>query len=153
MKKQPKTGFKQLKLSLDSAKAPLEIYIDGASRGNPGRSGVGVLIRDVDGSIHEIKRDIGFATNNQAEYEALITALNSAKELKKNHLKIYTDSSLLANQINGKWRVRDSKIAALWKCAKKLIAEFEEVEIKHIPRELNREADRLANRAVDEYNI
>jgi ribonuclease HI len=151
--KQPKTGFKQLKLSLDSAKASLEIYIDGASRGNPGRSGVGVFIVDVDGGVHEIKRDIGIATNNQAEYEALITALKSAKELKKNHLKIYTDSTLLANQINGNWRVRDSKIAALWKCAKRLIAEFEEVEIKHIPRELNREADRLANRAIDEYNI
>lgn len=151
MKKQPKTGFKQLKLSLDSVKVPLEIYIDGASRGNPGRSGVGVLIRDVDGGVHEIKRDIGIATNNEAEYEALITALQSAKKLRKNHLKIYTDSSLLANQINESWRVRDSKIAALWKCAKKLIAEFEEVKIKYIPRELNREADRLANRAIDEY--
>ena len=139
-------------MSLDSAKAPLEIYIDGASRGNPGRSGIGVLMRDIDGGVHEIKRDIGIATNNEAEYEALITALQSAKELKKNNLKIYTDSSLLANQINGNWRVRDYKIAALWKCAKELMAEFEEVEIKHIPRELNREADRLANRAIDEYN-
>lgn len=151
MKKQPKTGFKQLKLSLDNAKVPLEIYIDGASRGNPGRSGVGVLIRDADGGIHQIMRDIGIATNNEAEYEALITALRFAKELKKNHLKIYTDSFLLANQINGSWRVRDSKIASLWKCAKELIVEFEEVEVKHIPRELNREADRLANRALDEY--
>ncbi len=151
MKKKPKTGFKQLKLSLGSVKAPLEIYIDGASRGNPGRSGVGVLIRDVDGGVHEIKRDIGIATNNEAEYEALITALQSAKKLKKKHLKIYTDSFLLANQINGSWRVRDSKIAVLWKCAKELISEFEEVKVEHIPRELNREADRLANRAIDEY--
>jgi ribonuclease HI len=151
VKKQQKTGFKQLKLSLDRVKGPVEIYIDGASRGNPGRSGIGILIRDIDGIIREIKRGIGIATNNQAEYEALITALKSAKELKKNHLKIYTDSSLLANQINGIWHVRDSKIAALWKCAKELIADFEVVEIEHISRDLNREADRLANKAIDEY--
>lgn len=152
MKKQPKTRLKQLKLSLESAKSHIEIHIDGASRGNPGRSGVGVLMRDVDGSIREIRRDIGIATNNEAEYEALITALQSAKELKKNHLKIYTDSSLLANQINGNWRVRDPKIAVLYKRAKELISEFEQVKVHYIPRELNRDADRLANEAIDKYN-
>jgi ribonuclease HI len=153
VKKQLKTGSKQLNLSLGSAKAPVEIYIDGASRGNPGRSGIGILIRDVDGSIHQIKKDIGIATNNEAEYKALITALQSAKGLKKNQLRIYTDSSLLANQINGNWQVRDPKIAVLYKRAKELISEFEKVKVEHIPRELNRGADRLANEAIDEYNI
>jgi ribonuclease HI len=165
VKKLTKKNFKQLKLSLDgfepltssgstveSVKQFLEIYIDGASRGNPGMSGVGVLIKDKDGNIYKIKRNLGILTNNQAEYEALITALQSARELKKKHLKIYTDSSLLANQINGNWRVRDSKIAVLCKKAKELIAEFGRVEIEHISRELNREADKLANIAIDEYS-
>jgi ribonuclease HI len=136
---------------LDNRKVPLEIYIDGASRGNPGRSGAGVLIKDKNGNIYKIKRNLGILTNNQAEYEALITALQSAKELKRSHLKIYTDSSLLANQINGNWHVRDSKIRVLYKKARELIAEFEQIEIEYIPRELNREADRLANEAIDEY--
>jgi ribonuclease HI len=151
VKKRTRTSFKQLSLSLGSGKAPLEIYVDGASRGNPGSSGAGVLIKDIDGTIHKIKRNLGILTNNQAEYEALIIALQAAKELKKNHLKIYTDSSLLANQINGNWRVRDSKIAVLYKKARRLIEKFKQVEIEHIPRELNREADRLANEAIDEY--
>jgi ribonuclease HI len=130
---------------------PTRIYIDGASRGNPGASGLGVLIKDREGNIRRIKRYLGILTNNQAEYEALIAALKAAKELKKSHLKIYTDSLLLANQINGVWRVHNPKIRALHKKAKELISEFEGVEIKHIPRELNREADRLANEAIDEY--
>ena len=137
---------------MDIRELPLEIYIDGASRGNPGRSGAGVLIKDRNGNIYKIKRNLGILTNNQAEYEALITALQSAKELKRNHIKIYTDSSLLANQINGNWRVRDSKIQVLYKKARELIEEFEQIEIEYIPRELNREADRLANEAIDEYS-
>ncbi|HEX9831355.1 MAG TPA: ribonuclease HI family protein [Thermodesulfobacteriota bacterium] len=132
-------------------KATVEIYIDGASRGNPGNSGAGVLIRDKVGNIHKIKRSLGILTNNQAEYEALITGLNSAKELKKGHLKIYTDSLLLANQINGIWRVTNPKIVALHKKARELIKDFRQVEVEHIPRELNREADKLANEAIDEY--
>ncbi len=146
------TNFKQPSLPLSKIElATAEIYIDGASRGNPGNSGVGVLIKDREYNTHKIKRYLGILTNNQAEYEALITALNSAKELKKSHLKIYTDSLLLANQINGMWRVNNPKIAALHKKARELIKEFRHVEVKHIPRELNREADKLANQAIDEY--
>jgi len=152
VKKQSVKNFKQPSLPLSKIdKATVEIYIDGASRGNPGNSGAGVLIRDKVGNIHKVKRSLGILTNNQAEYEALITGLNSAKELKKSHLKIYTDSLLLANQINGIWRVHNPKIVDLHKKARELIKGFSQVEIEHIPRELNREADKLANQAIDEY--
>jgi ribonuclease HI len=132
-------------------KSSLEIYIDGASRGNPGRSGAGIVIKETNGSIHKIKKNLGILTNNQAEYEALINALKAAKGLKKNHLKIYSDSLLLVNQMNGSWRIRNPDILALSKKARSLIKGFEEVEIIHIPRESNREADKLANAAIDEY--
>lgn len=144
--KQPSLPFRK------GTPAPAEVYIDGASRGNPGISGLGVLIKDKEGNTHRIKRSLGVTTNNQAEYEALLTALIAAKRLKKSHLKIYTDSLLLANQINRKWRVSNPKILTLYNKARELMAEFERVEVKHIPRELNREADRLANQAIDEYS-
>ncbi len=151
MKKQPKVRYKQHRVSYTTLNSSLEIYIDGASRGNPGRSGAGILIKETNGSTHRIKRYLGILTNNQAEYEALINALKAAKELKKNHLRIYSDSLLLVSQINGNWRTRNPNILALSKKARSLIKGFKHVEVHHIPRELNREADRLANAAIDEY--
>jgi ribonuclease HI len=138
-------------LSFESTKSTAEVYIDGASRGNPGKSGIGVIIKDKQGNIHKIRKFLGTFTNNQSEYKALIAALEAAKELKENHLKIYTDSLLLANQINGNWRVSNPQITALHKRVKELIVEFKHVEVNHVPRELNREADKLANEAIDEY--
>jgi ribonuclease HI len=129
---------------------PTEIYIDGASRGNPGNSGLGILIKDKN-KDHRIKKYLGILTNNQAEYSAFITALEFARKLKKDSITIYTDSLLLANQINGIWQVESPNIKPLYEKAKKLLGEFKQVEVRHIPRELNREADRLANEAIDEY--
>lgn len=131
----------------------VQIHIDGASRGNPGNSGAGILIEEENGEIRRIKKPLGVATNNQAEYEALITALEASQVLKKKKLLIFTDSLLLANQINGSWRVRSSNIANLYKRAKHLIQTFDEVTVKHIPREENKEADKLANQAIDEYLV
>jgi len=133
-------------------KEKAKIYIDGASRGNPGSSAVGVLIVDTKGTIHKIKKYLGIHTNNQAEYHALITALASAKKLRKTHLKIFTDSQLLANQVNHLWKVRDPGIKALYQEAMRLISSFKKVELSHIPRHLNKEADRLANEALDDYH-
>lgn len=129
----------------------MEIYIDGAARGNPGESGIGVLIRDENGKTSEIKKYLGTRTNNQAEYTALITALESSNEHRAKKINIYTDSLLLANQMNGLWKVKHPEISVLNKKAKELLKNFKEVTIRHIPRELNREADRLANLAIDEY--
>ncbi len=129
----------------------VEIYIDGAARGNPGNSGIGVLIRETKDKNREIKKYLGTKTNNQAEYTALITALESATDLKDKQIKIFTDSLLVANQINGVWKVRHPEIISLNKKAKQLLQNFKNITIQHIPRELNREADRLANLAIDEY--
>ena len=152
MKKNQKVKLKQSRLPIeDLNNSPVEIYIDGAARGNPGNSGIGVLIRETKDKNREVKKYLGTKTNNQAEYTALITALESASDLKERQIKIFTDSLLVANQINGIWKVRHPEIITLNKKAKQLFQSFKSITIQHIPRELNSEADRLANLAIDEY--
>jgi ribonuclease HI len=146
-------SYKQLELPINiQEKEVATIYIDGASRGNPGSSAIGIVIIDAKGNKRKIKKYLGVHTNNQAEYHALITALASAKRLKKAHLTIFTDSQLLANQVNHVWKVRDAEIKALHQEAMGLISGFKKVELCHIPRRLNKEADRLANEALDDYH-
>ena len=125
------------------------IYIDGASRGNPGDSGIGILFKNYE--ENNLKKYIGIGTNNNAEYTALITALEIAIKSNLLKVKIYTDSMLVANQINGSWKVKDPDIRILFAKAKKLIEKFERFSITHIRRELNSEADLLANEAINEY--
>ena len=129
----------------------VEIYIDGAARGNPGESGIGVFIKENNDKTREIKKYLGTKTNNQAEYSALIEALESVKELRNQPILICTDSLLVANQINGVWKVKHPEISTLNNKAKTLLKDFKDITIRHIPRELNTEADRLANLAIDEY--
>lgn len=131
--------------------AVVEIYIDGASRGNPGEAGIGILIKEPGGRVRQITRYLGQRTNNYAEYTALIEALESAKDLNGNPIRIFTDSQLVANQINGLWKVKHQDIIPLNKKARSLFSEFSDITIKHIPRAENLEADRLANQAIDEY--
>lgn len=146
-------SYKQLELPIDIQEKELAtIYIDGASRGNPGFSAVGIVLIDAKGKKRKIKKYLGIHTNNQAEYHALITALALAKKLKKTHLTIFTDSQLLANQVNRLWKVRDAEIKALYQEAIELISGFKRVKLSHIPRRLNIEADRLANEALDDYH-
>ena len=146
-------SYKQLELPIHiQQKEAATIYIDGASRGNPGSSGIGVVIIDAKGKRRKIKKYLGIHTNNQAEYHALITALALAKRLKKTYLTIFTDSQLLANQINRLWKVRDAEIKALYQEAISLISGFKKVKLSHIPRNLNKEADGLANEALDDYH-
>lgn len=130
----------------------IEIYIDGAARGNPGESGIGVLIRTGEDGDREITKFLGTKTNNQAEYTALITALEAAQDLKNKQIKIFTDSLLVANQINGLWKVKHPEIIPLNQKAKSLFKDYKDISIQHIPREKNSEADRLANLAIDEYH-
>jgi probable phosphoglycerate mutase len=145
----PKQGSLPINLKTDDQ---IEIFIDGAARGNPGESGIGVLIKETDDKIREIKKYLGTKTNNQAEYTALITALESAQDLKNKKIKIFTDSLLVANQINGLWKVKHPEIIPLNKKAKELFKTYLSVSIQHVPREQNSEADRLANLAIDEYH-
>ena len=128
-----------------------EVYVDGASRGNPGESGIGVLVIRPDASREEIREYIGRGTNNEAEYKALIKALAYLVAEGSATVKIHTDSQLVASQMNGLWKVKDPKLRILHSEAKKLVSSIPAFEIEYIPRERNTEADGLANEAIDRY--
>lgn len=131
---------------------PLNIHIDGSSKGNPGPSAIGILIRGSDGKeIKRLSEYIGHATNNAAEYMAFIFALQESLNLKADRVEVFTDSELLARQFTGEYKVKDPFIKLIQRQIKHLTGFFEEVSVRHIPREENREADRLANRAIEEF--
>ena len=126
------------------------IWVDGASRGNPGRAAIGVIINDEQGELMaRISQRIGTTTNNQAEYRAIIAALEKAIELGATHVVINSDSELVVRQLNGRYRVRKAELKPLHQKVKQLQSSLEEFTITHIPREQNKEADRLANKALD----
>ena len=128
-----------------------EVYVDGASRGNPGESGIGVLVIYPDSSRKEIREYIGKGTNNEAEYKALIAALGHLLTEGISEAKIHTDSQLVASQMNGLWKVKDPKLRILHSEAKKLASSLAALEIEYVPRKDNAEADALANEAIDRY--
>jgi ribonuclease HI len=127
----------------------LVLYIDGASKGNPGRAGAGVWIVDEEGKkISAVSRYLGYKTNNEAEYWALLLGLREVRRLGSRSIQIYTDSELIEKQIKGAYRVKDSKLKALHKVVLQNFKTFISFEIQSIPREENKEADRLANQAI-----
>lgn len=128
----------------------LEIHIDGASKGNPGPSGIGVVITENGKPVKNIYRYIGEATNNIAEYSALIAALEESLLLGAHCLSIKTDSELLYRQITKVYKVRHPNIIGLYAQAQRLMSGFSRVSVNHVPRELNKEADKLANKAIAE---
>ena len=126
------------------------IWVDGASRGNPGRAAIGVIIKDEQGKLMaRISQCIGTTTNNQAEYRAIITALEKTIELGATHVVINSDSELVVRQLNGRYRVKNAHLKPLYQKIKQLQSSLEGFTITHIPREQNKEADRLANKALD----
>ena len=126
-------------------------YTDGASRGNPGPAGIGVYLVTADGDeLEEVARGIGRATNNEAEYGAVITAARRAGELGVSQLLIRTDSELVARHLTGQYRVKSPKLQPLYREALSLLGRLKSWRIESIPREENRDADRLANRGIDE---
>ena len=132
-------------------KQTLILYTDGASRGNPGEGGVGVVLTDLeDNIVLEEKLYLGECTNNQAEYRALILGLEEAKTLKPSKLVIRADSELLVRQLQGLYKVKNEGLQPLYLKAMKLLKGFSSLKIEHIPRERNKKADKLANRAIDE---
>ncbi len=126
----------------------VEIYIDGASKGNPGPSSIGVVVCQHGEAIKNISSYIGNTTNNIAEYTALIYGLQEGLVLKAESIKINTDSQLLYRQINKEYKVKSANIIGLYNQARHLMSAFKEVSIRHIPREENRGADKLANLAL-----
>jgi ribonuclease HI len=128
------------------------VFTDGAARGNPGPAALGVVIEDDQGlRLRGLHRYIGKATNNEAEYQALIQGLMAALEWKPDRLEVYLDSKLVVEQIKGGYRVKKAELQPLHRRAKELLDGFPEWEVKHVERERNRGADALANRALDEH--
>ena len=127
----------------------LKIFFDGSSHGNPGPSGIGIIVFDESGRVlDKFSRFIGFGTNNEAEYRALIEALRKAMQLGAEKVELYSDSELVVNQIKGVYSVKDEKLKRLHLKCVELLKNFKEYEISYVPRELNAEADRLANEAI-----
>ncbi len=125
------------------------IFTDGAARNNPGPAAIGAIIRDTEGnSINSISRPIGNTTNNQAEYRAVIAALEYALRSGISQVSMYSDSELIVNQINGQYRVKEATLKPLYQRVKHLQLQLESFKITHVPREQNEEANRLANMAL-----
>jgi len=129
------------------------IYADGASRGNPGPAAIGAVIKDERGRlIASISQRIGKATNNQAEYRAIITALEEADRLGARQVDIKMDSELVVRQINGEYRVKKATLKPLYQQVKQRQGLLEGFTITHILRQQNIEADKLANKALNGYS-
>ena len=126
------------------------INTDGASKGNPGPAAIGVTIKDENNrQLASISRRIGHATNNQAEYQAVIAALEQAIKLGAGRVTIRSDSELVVRQINGQYRVKNASLKPLFQKVKQLRGQLVDFSISHINREQNKEADRLANMALE----
>ncbi|MDD3156159.1 MAG: ribonuclease HI family protein [Candidatus Pacebacteria bacterium] len=130
----------------------INVYTDGGSRNNPGNAGVGVVINDL-----KFKKYIGIKTNNEAEYEAVIFALEKLKEnfeleeLNNSKIIFHLDSELVCKQINREYKIKDEKLGKLFLKIYNLKFDLANIEFVHVRREFNKEADKLVNEALDEY--
>ncbi|MDD4357832.1 MAG: ribonuclease HI family protein [Smithellaceae bacterium] len=130
----------------------MKLFSDGACRGNPGIGGAGAVITDdSDRVLWEGSQYLGQCTNNIAEYQALILGLKGALVCGYKNLEIYLDSELLANQINGSYKVRNENLKILMQEVRRLLSSFASSEVRHVLRCHNARADRLANLAIDEH--
>jgi ribonuclease HI len=128
----------------------LIIYTDGGARGNPGPAAVGVVIYDAGHKeLERFGKHIGTTTNNQAEYRALLAALEMALKLGGESLVCHLDSELVVKQLTGKYKIKESGLAGLAADALRLTAKFKQVEFVHVRREKNKLADQLVNEALD----
>jgi len=144
--------IKQRLLALDKNREEsqvYEIYIDGGSRGNPGKGASACIIYEGNKKITAIGRFFGNTTNNEAEYNALLLALSESLKRGYKSIKVYTDSELLKKQINREYSIKSPNLIPLYKKAEDLISRLEDFSIHHIPREKNSEADRYANHIMD----
>jgi len=128
---------------------PVRVFVDGASRGNPGPAGIGFVVVYGGKVLAKLGRYVGVATNNQAEYMALIAALEACHELGARRLEVFSDSELLVKQLRGEYSVRSPRLKELHEKAKRLEKLFESVAYTHVPRDSNADADALANKAID----
>jgi len=128
------------------------VACDGASRGNPGPAGAGAYITDGDGTVlAEVAEGLGRATNNVAEYTAVIRGLERAQELGAAEVLLRSDSQLLINQLTGRYQVKSPHLQPLHRRVRELAEAFDSIVYEHVRRERNTEADRLANQGVDDW--
>jgi ribonuclease HI len=128
----------------------LVAHIDGGARGNPGPAGYGVTIEDSEGRpIAELNEFLGIQTNNYAEYNGLLAALNFALKHDQHNLRVLSDSELMVKQLKGQYKVSSPALKELYDRARKLVAQLEWFSIEHVRRERNKQADALANEAMD----
>ena len=126
------------------------LRVDGGSRGNPGPAAIGVVVEDAEGRVlEEICDRIGHTTNNVAEYQALITGLETAVDRGARYVSVFSDSELIVRQLRREYRVRDPELQELYQVAVGLVGRFRHVDITHVPREENKAADLLVNKALD----
>jgi ribonuclease HI len=126
-------------------------YIDGGARGNPGPAGYGVRIQAADGTVlDELHGGLGIATNNVAEYNGLLAALQWAVDNNVSRVQIRADSELLVKQMRGEYKVKNPGLRPLYVRARLLVGELDDVKFEHVRREFNAEADRLSNLGMDE---
>lgn len=132
----------------------VKIYCDGASKGNPGPSSLGVWATNKNGDgnsgdpVFEISENIGITTNNQAEWRSLLRGLQEAVKRTEEEVEVYMDSELVVLQVKGVYKVKKPEFKPYWEEAQAHIKKFKKFSIQHIPRELNKKADTLANLAI-----
>jgi ribonuclease HI len=128
----------------------VEVWFDGAARGNPGPAAIGAVVRSPDGPLlATVSERIGETTNNVAEYKALIAGLKAARAIGARRVSVRGDSMLVVNQMLGAWKINHPNLRPLAAEARALLNSFDHADIMHVRRELNTEADALGNRALD----
>jgi ribonuclease HI len=138
-----------------ASKAPaprkvLTVYTDGASRGNPGSAGIGGVILDAEGVVIEEWNDyLGTSTNNVAEYKGLLSSFSRLSELKPDKVIFHLDSELIVRQLSGQYKVRDPKLKELYELVRRQLTQVPSWTFRHVTRDLNARADKLANQAID----
>ena len=129
------------------------IYCDGGARGNPGPAAIGAVVLDPSTDpptqLATVSERIGVTTNNVAEWEALIAGLRAAQPLRPRRVRVRADSMLVIRQLRGEYRVRQPHLKPLYETARELVRTFDEVDLQHVPRAQNTEADALVNAALD----
>lgn len=131
--------------------ARVRVYSDGAARGNPGLAGAGAVLVEPSGQVVDrLGKFLGRQTNNYAEYMGLLLGLRRAKELGVAEVELFADSELMLRQLGGRYQVKSPSLKPLYQEALRLLNDFERVKFVHVPREMNRAADEMSNRAIDE---
>ena len=129
----------------------LVVHVDGGARGNPGPAAAAAVLSDAEGHVvDDVGVALGRTTNNVAEYTAMIRALEEARALGCSHLAVYTDSELMAHQLNGKYAVKAAHLIPLFQRARLLLRQFDAASVTHVRRELNKRADALSNLGADQ---